>query len=1127
MKNILLVLVFMIVAPNCLPAKSLEFEWAKQISSDESVFISAVVNDSEGNVYVSGNFSTNAIFSNSTSFTSAGRDDMFIAKYKFGGIFEWAKHIKTTDRSSPTSICIDEFEMIYLCGAFSGSADFDSLSYENKTWARPSFISKYSPDGIEQWVHILNPKYYCQVQDIHCDRNGNLYVIGDFNHRTVFGNDIILYDSVAQTGFIAKYNYENVCQWAKSIKGSKYNSGTRIRTDGNNNIYIGGVNKSDLDFGNDINISYNGRYIEEWDKYDDEHYLAKFNDNGDCQWAEKIGDSVSHGRTVFSIDDIGNIYLSGRINKSRLDFGNNMNVIDSKDSLHASYMAKLNTDGICQWAKRLIGSDIKFYDSKLYQDKLYYSGTFRDSINIGNEGKIVHPNSYNDGFILNTDKTGSIVWGLTLSDKVTSSHINDISVFNRNCIYASGFFTRDLLIDNKFDFKIRGNANAFVTKLTPGVIINGENLICEDEESVLTATAGFDKYLWSTGETTQSIVVTETGEYSVKVTDKYNTEFNSESFYVRIFANETDGLCDVSMTVENINDIDQRSMKFENKGSDPISVKSIELKDMSEFLSVSTSVSLPAVLNPGEFIDIVLTYAPEANNPVSDSLIVIVDDPCPVRFANYIEGFTSVCHLTSFIYPDFSSKDKLNLIDSRTTDSSIVLTWAKQKKSGAIWRNHRVPVKNGFYCKFRFRLHDGQNYDNEDGSLPGADGIAFVIQNSGPKTLGGNGGRIGYAGIENALAVELDLFSNDENQIEDYFDPDGNHIAVQTGGSGIISSKHTEENNLGITSDIPTIRADGTIYSMVIEYNLDSEVMNIYLGENISSASPVLTITDLELDEILELDKGEGAFVGITAATGAAAQTHEILDWEFCAANSNYPDTASCHPLSFSYTDYTSVDKLNFVGTCRNANNSVVLNNSSKYATGVLWRNQRVPVKNGFYTKYRFRISKGDNRGQKEYSEPGADGIVFVIQNSNPRAIGSVGSQIGYGGIENALAVELDLFTNDINQVDNFLDPNGNHIAVQSSGHGPIKCIHDSKNNFGIASNIPIVKSDGTIYTMLIEYNLEPDVMNIYLSDTDDLGSPLLTVTDLRISDLLDLHLGEGAYVGFTSSTGEAIQSHE
>lgn len=53
----------------------------------------------------------------------------------------------------------------------------------------------------------------------------------------------------------------------------------------------------------------------------------------------------------------------------------------------------------------------------------------------------------------------------------------------------------------------------------PVVELPEDILKCNDEEVTITATAGFNQYLWSTGETTRSISTTAAGDYTVIVTD--------------------------------------------------------------------------------------------------------------------------------------------------------------------------------------------------------------------------------------------------------------------------------------------------------------------------------------------------------------------------------------------------------------------------------------------------------------------------------------------------------------------------------------------------------------------------------------------------------------------------------
>ena len=88
-------------------------------------------------------------------------------------------------------------------------------------------------------------------------------------------------------------------------------------------------------------------------------------------------------------------------------------------------------------------------------------------------------------------------------------------------------------------------------------------------------------------------------------------------------------------------------------------------------------------------------------------------------------------------------------------------------------------VAGGFDLSFRFRITD------RDRSYGGADGIAFVIQNSGTGAIGADGGAGGFAparpqdaqrpGIELSLSVFFDMYHNSE-------DPSDNYIVVSANG---------------------------------------------------------------------------------------------------------------------------------------------------------------------------------------------------------------------------------------------------------------------------------------------------------------------------------------------------------
>ena len=82
----------------------------------------------------------------------------------------------------------------------------------------------------------------------------------------------------------------------------------------------------------------------------------------------------------------------------------------------------------------------------------------------------------------------------------------------------------------------------------------------------------------------------------------------------------------------------------------------------------------------------------------------------------------------------------LRLVGSAELTGKVLrLTPAERHKAGAAWFEAKQIVSSGFTTSFEFQL-------TQPGGLgPGADGFAFVLQNSGPDALGSPGSAGGFA----------------------------------------------------------------------------------------------------------------------------------------------------------------------------------------------------------------------------------------------------------------------------------------------------------------------------------------------------------------------------------------------
>jgi uncharacterized repeat protein (TIGR01451 family) len=202
------------------------------------------------------------------------------------------------------------------------------------------------------------------------------------------------------------------------------------------------------------------------------------------------------------------------------------------------------------------------------------------------------------------------------------------------------------------------------------------------------------------------------------------------------------------------------------------------------------------------------------------------------------------------------------------------------------------------------------------------------------------------------------------------------------------------------------------------------------------------------------------------------------------------------------------------------------------------WFTAAQPVVNGFTTSFTFQITNPSN--------PPADGIVFVIQNSSA-GLGAIGysggngGALGYGdddanqnpstgeGIANSIAIEFDTYTNGWDR------SNNNHIAIQSCGSGNNTSHHDylCQGTTGPDSTLgffPVSTptfADGNPHTVTITYtppSSDAPSGSGSLQVKLDTNDPVSVAVNL--STLLSLTNG-GAYVGFTAATGGSVETQD
>ncbi|MGA2340886.1 MAG: hypothetical protein ABSF75_13405, partial [Terracidiphilus sp.] len=197
---------------------------------------------------------------------------------------------------------------------------------------------------------------------------------------------------------------------------------------------------------------------------------------------------------------------------------------------------------------------------------------------------------------------------------------------------------------------------------------------------------------------------------------------------------------------------------------------------------------------------------PQANSgQTSTSCSTIAGGPAAngVLFCfNSVLGSDGLSYFQDF-YPPFIDPNASTDGDAGSTDYALQVTANAESQASSMWFSIPQDVRDGFTAWYAVKIShvadDPSNYFT-------ADGLAFVIQNaagtppltmdpisnctetgSGFTVLGGGGGCIGYGGIDNSVALEMDTFWDDPydpEQASQGWMYDDNHMALQSCGPG-------------------------------------------------------------------------------------------------------------------------------------------------------------------------------------------------------------------------------------------------------------------------------------------------------------------------------------------------------
>ena len=259
-------------------------------SGDEGMAISAL---SDGSAIVSGYFQGTATFG-STTLTSAGAQDVFVAKIDASGNWLWALQSGGISYDFGHAIGTLSDGSSIQTGRFTDSADFGGGPLTS-AGGSDVFVAKRDADGSFLWVRIAGGTSNDGSYAISTLSDGSAIVAGYFIDTATFGSTTLTSAGSVDL-FVAKIDALGNWLWATSAGGSSSQDsakGVSTLSDGSA-IVTGGFGDA-ATFGSSTTLTSIGSY---------DAFVAKIDALGNWLWATSAGGtSGERGEAVSTLSD--------------------------------------------------------------------------------------------------------------------------------------------------------------------------------------------------------------------------------------------------------------------------------------------------------------------------------------------------------------------------------------------------------------------------------------------------------------------------------------------------------------------------------------------------------------------------------------------------------------------------------------------------------------------------------------------------------------------------------------------------------------------------------------------------------------------------------------------------------
>ncbi len=253
-------------------------DWATYFGGNLYTYDFGVSTDASGDAFISGTTSSSSGIASSGAFQTsyAGNTDAFLAKFSNSGTRLWSTYFGGTDGDFAQAIATDNFGNVFITGNTSSNAAIvTSGAYQTSFEGyQDAFLAKFSTTGTLSWSTYYGGSVADGGQGLITDSTGNVFMTGYTGdssgfatsnaYQTTFGGGT--YDA-----FLATFTSSGDRIWATYYGGTGEDVGTGVSIDPSGNLFVVGRTA-----GNN-GISTTGAHQISYAGGVEDAFLAKFN----------------------------------------------------------------------------------------------------------------------------------------------------------------------------------------------------------------------------------------------------------------------------------------------------------------------------------------------------------------------------------------------------------------------------------------------------------------------------------------------------------------------------------------------------------------------------------------------------------------------------------------------------------------------------------------------------------------------------------------------------------------------------------------------------------------------------------------------------------------------------------